>query len=129
MLNSILRACIQQAVHAGSLYVYTTISAGKASSISAELVNKFAFRYLRGGLQRFRVNPEHERVVREQVHVLAEEDDAVHARVLQFPTRQKRRQRRRRRRCAVAAVEQTREPERLEWSAMRTLAYFPQKDS
>ena len=26
MLNSILRACIQQAVHAGSLYVTTTIS-------------------------------------------------------------------------------------------------------
>ena len=26
MLNSISRACIQQAVHAGSLYVYTTIS-------------------------------------------------------------------------------------------------------
>ena len=26
MLNLISRACIQQAVHAGSLYVYTTIS-------------------------------------------------------------------------------------------------------
>ena len=26
LLNSISRACIQQAVHAGSLYVYTTIS-------------------------------------------------------------------------------------------------------
>ena len=26
MFNSILRACIQQAVHAGSLYVNTTIS-------------------------------------------------------------------------------------------------------
>ena len=78
-------------------------------------------------MQRFRVNPEHERVVREQVHVLAEEDDAVHARVLQFATRQQRRQRRRRRRCAVAAVEQTREPESSEWSAMRTLTYFPKK--
>ena len=28
MLNSISRACIQQAVHAGSLYVTTTISVG-----------------------------------------------------------------------------------------------------
>lgn len=78
-------------------------------------------------MQRFRVNPEHERVVREQVHVLAEENDAVHARVLQFAARQKRRQRRRRRRCAVAAVEQTREPERLGRSAMRTWTFLPKK--
>ena len=35
MLNSILRACIQQAVHAGSLYVTTMISVRK--SISADL--------------------------------------------------------------------------------------------
>ena len=32
MLNSISRACIQQAVHAGSLYVYTTISVARTGN-------------------------------------------------------------------------------------------------
>ena len=38
MLNSISRACIQQAVHAGPLYVTTTISVGLANYFRLALV-------------------------------------------------------------------------------------------
>ena len=39
MLNSISRACIQQAVHAWSLYVTTTISVGGADHLSCEVTS------------------------------------------------------------------------------------------
>ena len=49
--------------------------------------------HLRCGLQGFRIHPEHERVVGEQEHLLSEEADAVHARVLQLAPGQQGRQR------------------------------------